>query len=240
MEDRDLKMWSYRIVHDKQFAPNPFKGVLTLATCKPLIRRSKESESGVWLAGFAAYSVKDGLRPKKGRELLIYLAKISEVMTMQDYWKEYPQKRAQKCGEEFEEHYGDNIYDENLRLVNDNNHGEWDFKRDISGKNVLICKEFYYFAPDSRLVVPNEFEELVYKRRGQTLVQNNDLIQKFIDYVRSCAKDDFGKQQGILGNIKRIEYSTGGNCSSSGTPTLSSGCGVSSQQLPKNHKNSCG
>ncbi|MEE0975962.1 MAG: hypothetical protein UH853_09670 [Muribaculaceae bacterium] len=240
MEDRDLKMWSYRIVHDKQFAPNPFKGVLTLATCKPLIRRSKESESGVWLAGFAAYSVKDGLRPKKGRELLIYLAKISEVMTMQDYWKEYPQKRAQKCGEEFEEHYGDNIYDENLRLVNDNNHGEWDFKRDISGKNVLICKEFYYFAPDSRLVVPNEFEELVYKRRGQTLVQNNDLIQKFIDYVRSCAKDDFGKQQGILGDIKRIEYSTGGNCSSSGTPTLSSGCGVSSQQLPKNHKNSCG
>ena len=236
MEDRDLKMWSYRIVHDKQFAPNPFKGVLTLATCKPLIRRSKESESGVWLAGFAAYSVKDGLRPKKGRELLIYLAKISEVMTMQDYWKEYPQKRAQKCGEEFEEHYGDNIYDENLRLVNDNNHGEWDFKRDISGKNVLICKEFYYFAPDSRLVVPNEFEELVYKRRGQTLVQNNDLIQKFIDYVRSCAKDDFGKQQGILGDIKRIEYSTGGNCSSSGTPTLSSGCGVSSQ----NHKNSCG
>ena len=236
MEDRDLKMWSYRIVHDKQFAPNPFKGVLTLATCKPLIRRSKESESGVWLAGFAAYSVKDGLRPKKGRELLIYLAKISEVMTMQDYWTKYPQKRAQKCGEEFEEHYGDNIYDENLRLVNDNNHGEWDFKRDISGKNVLICKEFYYFTPDSRLVVPNEFDELVYKRRGQTLVQNKDLIQKFIDYVRSCAKDDFGKQQGILGDIKRIEYSTGGNCSSSGTPTLSSGCGVSSQ----NHKNSCG
>ena len=236
MEDRDLKMWSYRIVHDKQFAPNPFKGVLTLATCKPLIRRSKESESGVWLAGFAAYSVKDGLRPKKGRELLIYLAKISEVMTMQDYWKEYPQKRAQKCGEEFEEYYGDNIYDENLHLANDNHHKDWDFKRDISGKNVLICKEFYYFAPDSRLVVPNEFDELVYKRRGQTLVQNNDLIQKFIDYVRSCAKDDFGKQQGILGDIKRIEYSTGGNCSSSGTPTLSSGCGVSSQ----NHKNSCG
>ena len=236
MEDRDLKMWSYRIVHDKQFAPNPFKGVLTLATCKPLIRRSKESESGVWLAGFAAYSVKDGLRPKKGRELLIYLAKISEVMTMQDYWTEYPQKRAQKCGEEFEEYYGDNIYDENLHLVNDNHHKDWDFKRDISGKNVLICKEFYYFAPDSRLVVPNEFDELVYKRRGQTLVQNKDLIQKFIDYVRSCAKDDFGKQQGILGDIKRIEYSTGGNCSSSGTPTLSSGCGVSSQ----NHKNSCG
>ena len=236
MEDRDLKMWSYRIVHDKQFAPNPFKGVLTLATCKPLIRRSKESESGVWLAGFAAYSVKDGLRPKKGRELLIYLAKISEVMTMQEYWRNYPQKRAQKCGEEFEEYYGDNIYDENLHLVNDNHHKDWDFKRDISGKIVLICKEFYYFAPDSRLVVPNEFDELVYKRRGQTLVQNKDLIQKFIDYVRSCAKDDFGKQQGILGDIKRIEYSTGGNCSSSGTPTLSSGCGVSSQ----NQKNSCG
>lgn len=237
MEYEKLKMWSYRIVHDKQFAPNPFKGVLTLATCKPLIRRSNESKPGVWIAGFAAYSVKDGVQPKKGRELLIYLAKISEVMTMQDYWTKYPQKRAQKCGEEFEEYYGDNIYDENLHLINDNHHKDWDFRRDMSGKNVLICDEFYYFAPNSRLVVPKEFDDLVYKRRGQILVQNNNLVPQFIDYVKSCAKDDFGKLQGILGDIKRIEYSTGGNCSNnSGTPTLSSGCSVSSQ----NHKNSCG
>ena len=237
MEYEKLKMWSYRIVHDKQFAPNPFKGVLTLATCKPLIRKSNKSKPGVWLAGFAAYSVKDGVRPKKGQELLIYLAKISEVITMQDYWTKYPQKRAQKCGEEFEEYYGDNIYDENLHLINDNHHKDWDFRRDMSGKNVLICDEFYYFAPDSRLVVPKEFDDLVYKRRGQILVQNNNLVPQFIDYVKSCAKDDFGKLQGILGDIKRIEYSTGGNCSNnSGTPTLSSGCSVSSQ----NHKNSCG
>ena len=161
MEYEKLKMWSYRIVHDKQFAPNPFKGVLTLATCKPLIRRSNESRPGVWIAGFAAYSVKYGVQPKKGRELLIYLAKISEVMTMQDYWTKYPQKRAQKCGEEFEEYYGDNIYDENLHLINDNHHKDWDFRRDMSGKNVLICDEFYYFAPDSRLVVPKEFDDLV-------------------------------------------------------------------------------
>lgn len=107
----------------------------------------------------------------------------------------------------------------------------------MSGKNVLICDEFYYFAPNSRLVVPKEFDDLVYKRRGQILVQNNNLVPQFIDYVKSCAKDDFGKLQGILGDIKRIEYSTGGNCSNnSGTPTLSSGCSVSSQ----NHKNSCG
>ena len=105
MEYEKLTMWSYRIVHDKQFAPNPFKGVLTLATCKPLIRKSNKSKPGVWLAGFAAYSVKDGVRPKKGQELLIYLAKISEVITMQDYWTKYPLKRAQKCGEEFEEYY---------------------------------------------------------------------------------------------------------------------------------------
>ena len=177
------------------------------------------------------------MQPKKGRELLIYLAKISEVMTMQDYWTKYPQKRAQKCGEEFEEYYGDNIYDENLHLINDNHHKDWDFRRDMSGKNVLICDEFYYFAPNSRLVVPKEFDDLVYKRRGQILVQNNNLVPQFIDYVKSCAKDDFGKLQGILGDIKRIEYSTGGNCSNnSGTPTLSSGCSVSFQ----NHEDSCG
>ena len=70
MEYEKLKMWSYRIVHDKQFAPNPFKGVLTLATCKPLIRRSNESRPGVWIAGFAAYSVKYGVQPKKRARII--------------------------------------------------------------------------------------------------------------------------------------------------------------------------
>ena len=87
--DKDLKMWSYRIVHDTQFAPNPFKGVLTLATCKPVIRKSHLSQPGAWIAGFAANSVTTGIKPKRGEERLIYLAKISRQIPLSQYWIEY-------------------------------------------------------------------------------------------------------------------------------------------------------
>lgn len=95
--DTKLKMWSCRITHDKQFAPNPYKGKLTLATCKPLIRRSKQSVPGVWLAGFAAQKIDCGIKPINGEERLIYLAKISRQIQLGQYWSEYPEKRAIKC-----------------------------------------------------------------------------------------------------------------------------------------------
>ena len=35
-----MNMFSYVITHDSGFAPNPFQGFLTLATCKPLVRKT--------------------------------------------------------------------------------------------------------------------------------------------------------------------------------------------------------
>ena len=235
MEDKDLKMWSYRIVHDKQFAPNPFKGVLTLATCKPKIRCSRESKPGIWLAGFAAYSVVgDGIRPRKGSERLIYLAKISEVIPMKDYWKKYPQKRAVNCNDDqFEEYYGDNIYNEKLELVNQNHHREGDIRRDISGKNVLICEEYYYFVPKNRLEIPPEFDDLVYKRRGQVLMTNSDKIRQFVEFVKSETE---GKS-GIIGNISRQKYDATIDCSCQTIEVKSNGCSSSEESTSKN---SCG
>ena len=42
----------YKMTHDKGFAPNPYFDVLTLATCKPAIRRTKKD--GDWVAGFVS------------------------------------------------------------------------------------------------------------------------------------------------------------------------------------------
>ena len=41
----------YKMTHDTGFAPNPFHGVLTLATCKPKIRACRKADD--WVAGFA-------------------------------------------------------------------------------------------------------------------------------------------------------------------------------------------
>lgn len=37
-----MHVYSYIVTHDTGFAPNPFHGVLTLACCKPAIRRAAE------------------------------------------------------------------------------------------------------------------------------------------------------------------------------------------------------
>ena len=34
-----MKLFSYVVARDFAFAPNPFHGYCTLATCKPIIRR---------------------------------------------------------------------------------------------------------------------------------------------------------------------------------------------------------
>ena len=41
-----MKCYSYKMDHDFGFAPNPFWGVMTLATCKGRLRSSSNLEIG--------------------------------------------------------------------------------------------------------------------------------------------------------------------------------------------------
>ena len=44
-------LYCYKMTHDTGFAPNPYYEVLTLATCKPTIRRC--AEIGYWISDWA-------------------------------------------------------------------------------------------------------------------------------------------------------------------------------------------
>lgn len=61
------RLYSYTITHDTGFAPNPFWGWCTLATCKPQIRRT--AQVGDWIAG---------LSPKATGNRLVYAMQVSE------------------------------------------------------------------------------------------------------------------------------------------------------------------
>ncbi|MCK9156659.1 MAG: hypothetical protein M0P12_11250 [Paludibacteraceae bacterium] len=78
------KICFYTMTHDTGFAPNPFFDYLTLATCKPQIRKSKNVKSGDWIAGWSGKRLQ-----KKGEgKRLIYLARISEKISYNDYWND--------------------------------------------------------------------------------------------------------------------------------------------------------
>ena len=70
-----MKIYSYVLKHDSGFAPNPFWGFCTLATCKPVIRRN--AKPGDWIIGTG--SVYEG-RPEK----LIYVMHIYEAIPIEE------------------------------------------------------------------------------------------------------------------------------------------------------------
>ena len=149
------KLISYKLTNDSMFAPNPFGGILTLATCKPMIRRSKNTKPGMWIAGWTACTLRnaevwgrkvDPCNP--GKEKLIYLAQIDEIISLDEYWEKYPEKRCTNFSDNKQANwYGDNIYhfdnekDCVIRAENNGGHNEdKDTQRDyVRGKNAIIC-----------------------------------------------------------------------------------------------------
>lgn len=89
-------LYSYRMSYDEGFAPNPYFGVLTLATCKPAIRRSgplaSELNAGneVWISGWAAQRLAP---PTGGERSLIWLGKVTKCIPLGEYWEQYHDKR---------------------------------------------------------------------------------------------------------------------------------------------------
>ncbi|MDO8895239.1 MAG: hypothetical protein Q8L97_14085 [Nitrosomonas sp.] len=159
----------YKMTHDSGFAPNPFFDHLTLATCKPAIRRTKKL--GDWVAGFASQklvnnSKNEGLTiPYQG---LIYLMRIGEVMTLDAYFRDsrFKNKKPTKNHQDRIKRSGDNIYYLNERGIysqlSNNSHGNdlETINHDTRG-NVLIAdmSESFYFG--KRCVIPeNGWDEI--------------------------------------------------------------------------------
>jgi hypothetical protein len=66
-----LRLYSYKVARDFGFAPNPFYGLCTLATCKPNIR--KAAQVGDWVVG-------TGSKPNRLEGRLVFAMEVSETL----------------------------------------------------------------------------------------------------------------------------------------------------------------
>ena len=82
-------LYSYKMSHDDGFAPNPYFGVLTLATCMGTMRQN--TKVGNWIAGWTSRKTATSTPP--GEERLIYLAKVTDKISIAEYWDRFPMKR---------------------------------------------------------------------------------------------------------------------------------------------------
>lgn len=148
------KIYIYVVDRDFGFAPNPFHGYCTLATCKPRIRNT--SGIGDWVIGVGGSTLK-----ATGR--CVFAMRVSRIITFNEYWTnpEYKDKKPVRNGSK-KMLLGDNIYyfneadaawqqaashhsnpDGTINTANKD--------RDTQSRNVLIADYFYYFgsnAPD--------------------------------------------------------------------------------------------
>lgn len=73
------RLYRYILTHDSGMAPCPAAGRITLATCKPVIRRT--AKPGDWVLGFRPGSLERGL--------LLWAGRVERAMSHGDYEREF-------------------------------------------------------------------------------------------------------------------------------------------------------
>lgn len=147
-----MKLYRYIVTYDTGFAPNPFHGYCTLATCKPKIRR--QASVGDWIAGF-------GSRAGDYEGCLIFAMRVAEALTFEEYWQdERFDVKKPGHGSRYIDKCGDNVY------RRDPSTGEWiqlpcfhcddHMAVDTETNRVLVATEFVYFGKEAR-GLPAEF-----------------------------------------------------------------------------------
>ncbi|MHA4810206.1 Nmad2 family putative nucleotide modification protein [Flavitalea flava] len=194
--------YSYKIVRDYGFAPNPFHGICTLATCKPHVRL--KANIGDWIIGSGAKTTK-----LEGR--VIYIMLISDKVSFEEYSqnkKYFPKKPITPGG--LKRIHGDNIYfkgENNIWNQLPSQHSNPDFsanikhmKNDLSGKYVLISDYFFYFG-NNHFLPPHEYKQVCSDIRDYRKIKNKPMAESFIRFVEK------NYQLGVIGDpINWIEY----------------------------------
>jgi hypothetical protein len=184
---RELKLYYYIITRDFGFAPNPFPPYCTLATCKPIIRRTAQ-------VGDLVVGIGSGAKKSKFKNKIVYIMQVHEKLTFDEYWSDsrFTKKRPVMNGSK-RQMYGDNIYHrpspESLFIQEDSHHSlangvknELNYDRDLPGKYVLVAKDYWYFG-EAAIPLPSEFLSLADVERGFKVCEDKEFIEGFSNWL---------------------------------------------------------
>ena len=142
-------IFMYVVDRDFGFAPNPFHGYCTLATCKPAIRKS--AAIGDWVIGTGGSRLH-----ATGR--CIFAMKVTDKASFNEYWVQprYRDKRPIRNGS-YTAMVGDNIYHRDPKNATwhqaDSHHSHpdgqpntYNLANDTKADAVLISRMFFYFG----------------------------------------------------------------------------------------------
>lgn len=198
-----MTLYTYVVRRDYGFAPNPFFGVCTLATCKPEIR--KKAKLGDWVLG-------TGSAERKYEGKAIYLMCVTSDTHFDAYWKDprYLCKRPVLSGS-LKQLFGDNIYHRG-------NGGEWiqadshhskeedgapnpkNILRDTNTtERVLISSEFIYWGGTAPQI-PHTLKQFVIARPGCKFDFAEGEVAAFVSWAKGLG------QNGLIGDPLEWRY----------------------------------
>lgn len=181
-----MRLFSYVVARDYGFAPNPFHGVCTLATCKPRIRSVAKVDD--WVVG-------TGTAKRKRTGYLVYAMKVDEVMTFQEYWCDprFRQKRPNLRSSK-KQAFGDNIYSKppgSDTWIQMNSHHTFEdgspnpnnVATDTSANRVLIAHDYVYWG-GAGPKIPAQLDMCANRNHRSDFPE--ELVNAFVRWVRSC------------------------------------------------------
>ncbi len=186
-----MALHSYIVARDYGFAPNPFYGFCTLATCKPIIRRM--AQVGDWIVGTGS--------KQHGREgHIVFAMRVTEVLTFNEYWGDprFFLKRPILSGSK-KQAFGDNIYHHNPGSqvwIQENSHhsnadgtaNQRNIANDTQTDRVLVSDDYVYWGGEGPKI-PARFRDYegidLCAGRGHKNGFPAPLILHFIEWIRS-------------------------------------------------------
>lgn len=203
---RKIECFSYVVVYDTGYAPNPW-GRLTLAVCKPAIRRT--AQVGDWIVGLT--SSKIGFKAT-------YLMRVGEIITLEEYYQEerFGYKKPNFESQDITKWMGDNFYEERAGEIiqhpsahnRKGRSGEELSKKmrvDLGGRNVLIADDYFYFGENAK-ELPRQLEFLKVRRAHRCNgIAGIRAIEKYAPFVFENPGVS-GNPPGIKDDAKLLEH----------------------------------
>jgi Nucleotide modification associated domain 2 len=177
------RLFTYTIPIDDGAAPNPFRGMCSLAICKPGIRRI--ARKGDWVAGLGSRNAPSG--DLSGR--LVYAMRVEEVMSLEEYDARAPTDwphRIPKAGSaDLSERLGDCIYHFSgaAPVQRPGVHGPGNIDTDLGGKNVLVSRDFCYFGSKA-ILLPDNLLAISHQTQGHKSEANALYLEPFVIWLR--------------------------------------------------------
>ena len=182
------KLHTYVVARDFGFAPNPFYGFCTLATCKREIRKS--AAIGDWIVG-------TGSKSKGRHKNIVYAMRVGEALSFEQYWQDarFRQKRPTLRGS-LKQAFGDNIYhwdSDTKEWLQMDSHHSYDYGRenpanisDDTGVNrVLISDDFVYWGGDGPELPDFQGQSIRKEGIGHKANFSCEVVEEIINWIRS-------------------------------------------------------